>query len=346
IRERSHRTQRVPAVEAREGLDLDVVAEDESGQAPRPALGRQEDLPVLETALESVVGLDHMTHGDLHGDGWRSGPLRVRRRRSPAPDLFEMVSGGGYPAAVAARFLGARESVNFLYAAHTSLASPSITSRPSCTHSTREHMDWIVASEWLTRKTVPAASRTSSIFAFDFARNAASPVARASSIMRMSGMAEAEMENRSRAPIPDEEDFIGRLTKSPISAKSTISWNFPLTSSFDRPSASAPIMTLRSPVRSFISTAVTPSSAGLPATWTVPATGGMRPAMARSRVDFPEPLMPMMPMASPWRAAKLIPRTALTSRTGGCLAPRRSRRPSTPQSFVGPCPTFFAPKTR
>src|SRR5690625_6859401 len=50
----------------------------------------------------------------------------------------------------------------------------------------------------------------------------------------------------------------------------------------------SPIMMLRSPVRSFMSTAFTPSNAGLLATWMVPEAGGISPAMARSKVDFPD----------------------------------------------------------
>src|SRR5690625_679836 len=105
-------------------------------------------------------------------------------------------------------------------------------------------------------------------------------------------------------------------------------------------------MMLRSPVRSFMSTAFTPSSAGLLATWTVPEAGGIKPAIARSNVDFPDPFAPMMPMDSPCRAAKEMPRTALTSRTAGARPPRRSSRSSGPCLRPGPYPTFFAPKTR
>src|SRR5699024_788673 len=137
---------------------------------------------------------------DLEGAPRRSaGPLRrVGPRAGP------VLASGCYFFAAGFFFLGAREAVNLLYPAHTSSSPPSITGFPSCTPRTPEHMLLIVFSEWLTRNTVPAASRTSSIFAFDFARNAASPVARASSIMRMSGTAEAEIAKRSRAPIPEE----------------------------------------------------------------------------------------------------------------------------------------------
>jgi hypothetical protein len=113
--------------------------------------------------------------------------------------------------------------------------------------------------------------------------------------MRMSGTAEAEIAKRRRAPIPDEYDFIGRFTKSPISAKSTMSSNRSLTCFRLRPRASAPIMMFRAPERFFMSTAFTPSRAGFPATWTVPEAGGMRPAIARRSVDLPEPFTPMMP---------------------------------------------------
>ncbi|RPK56660.1 hypothetical protein EES42_40135 [Streptomyces sp. ADI95-17] len=83
------------------------------------------------------------------------------------------------------------------------------------------------------------------------------------------------------------------------------------------PIARPPSTTLRSPVRSLISAAFTPSSEGWPWVCTRPFVAGSRPAMALSRVDLPEPLEPIRPMASPLYAAKLTPFTACTSRTPG-----------------------------
>lgn len=57
--------------------------------------------------------------------------------------------------------------------------------------------------------------------------NAASPVARASSIIRTSWSLAAAMEKRSRAPMPDEYVRMGREMKSFLSLmpeKSTMSW--------------------------------------------------------------------------------------------------------------------------
>ncbi len=87
------------------------------------------------------------------------------------------------------------------------------------------------------------------------------------------------------------------------------------------PIASPPSTTLRSPVRSLISAAFTPSSDGWPWVCTLPRVGGSSPATALSRVDLPEPLEPIRPIASPLYAAKLTPFTACTLRAPG--APRR-----------------------
>src|SRR5699024_4166043 len=76
--------------------------------------------------------------------------------------------------------------------------------------------------------------------------------------------------------------------------------------------ASAPSFTFSAPVRSGRSAALTPSSIGFAEVSTVPEVGASRPASTRSRVDFPEPLRPMIPMNSPDRAVKEIPRTAAT----------------------------------
>jgi hypothetical protein len=64
--------------------------------------------------------------------------------------------------------------------------------------------------------------------------------------------------------------------------------------------ARQPSTTFRSPVRSSSSAALTPSRAACPLVYTQPRSGGSRPAMACSRVDLPDPFLPMIPMASPW----------------------------------------------
>jgi hypothetical protein len=58
-------------------------------------------------------------------------------------------------------------------------------------------------------------------------------------------------------------------------------------------------MMLRSPVSRGSIAALTPSSSGSAEVKTLPEDGGSSPATARSRVDFPEPLVPRMPIDSP-----------------------------------------------
>ena len=71
---------------------------------------------------------------------------------------------------------------------------------------------------WVT-STIALASRTSSSTrAFDFSRNAASPVASTSSSSRMSGSTEVAIANPSRARIPAEYVLIGASMNCPISA--------------------------------------------------------------------------------------------------------------------------------
>ena len=70
--------------------------------------------------------------------------------------------------------------------------------------------------------------------------------------------------NFSRAAIPDEYVDIGRSMKSPMPENSTISSYRCWTSAGDMPIARQPSTTFRSPVRSFIIAALTPSSAGCP----------------------------------------------------------------------------------
>ena len=57
---------------------------------------------------------------------------------------------------------------------------------------------------WLTRKTVPASSRSSMIRSLLRRWNLASPVDSASSMSSTSWLLAAAMENRSRAPMPEE----------------------------------------------------------------------------------------------------------------------------------------------
>ncbi len=67
--------------------------------------------------------------------------------------------------------------------------------------------------------------------------------------------------------MPEEYVRIGRVMKSPLSLipeKSTISWYRSLIWARDMPIASPPRYTLRSPVRSFIRAALTPSREGWP----------------------------------------------------------------------------------
>src|SRR5690606_29917224 len=73
----------------------------------------------------------------------------------------------------------------------------------------------------------------------------------------------------------------------------------------------------------------------------------MSPAAARSRLDFPEPLVPTMPMASPWWATKETPRTAWTSEVCPTLPCRRHRsRLSSEARPLLTAPARLAPKTR
>ena len=61
--------------------------------------------------------------------------------------------------------------------------------------------------------------------------------------------------------------------------------------------------------------------------------------MARSRVDLPEPLLPIRPMASPSYAAKLTPLTACTSRIEGDRVLVMIRlRPATGLAAAPPAP--------
>src|SRR4051812_21906356 len=52
-----------------------------------------------------------------------------------------------------------------------------------------------------------------------------------------------------------------------------------------------------------------------------PGSTGIRPAIARSRVDLPDPLLPISPIASPRYAMKLTPLTACTSRMAADFVP-------------------------
>ena len=65
------------------------------------------------------------------------------------------------------------------------------------------------------------------------------------------------------------------------------------------PMARQPNMMFRSPERSLRRAAFTPSRVGWPFVYSVPPLVGSSPAIARSRVDLPEPLLPISPIASP-----------------------------------------------
>ena len=85
---------------------------------------------------------------------------------------------------------------------------------------------------------------------------------------------------------------------------------------------------LRSPERSLISAALTPSRAALPSVQIAPEAVGSAPATARSSVLLPEPLWPITPIDSPWWATKEMPRTARTTSTAPtCPRSRCARRP-------------------
>src|SRR5487761_1575927 len=87
------------------------------------------------------------------------------------------------------------------------------------------------------------------------------------------------------------------------------------------PMARQPRMMFFSPVRSSSSAALTPSRAPWPSVYTPPRSAGIRPAIARSSVDLPEPFRPIRPTASPRLATKETPLIACTSRIEGrrCL---------------------------
>ena len=58
-------------------------------------------------------------------------------------------------------------------------------------------------------------------------------------------------------------------------------------------------MMFRSPERSLMIAALTPSSVGLVSEYTAPSEAGTSPAMALSNVDLPDPFEPTTPIASP-----------------------------------------------
>lgn len=60
--------------------------------------------------------------------------------------------------------------------------------------------------------------------------------------------------------------------------------------------------------------------------------------MARRMVDFPEPLLPISPIASPRYAVKDTPLTACTSRTFGALVRLTSRRSAAAGVVPPPAP--------
>ena len=115
-----------------------------------------------------------------------------------------------------------------------------------------------------TRNTVPASSRSCMIRFSLRRRNSASPVASASSIIRISWPIEAAIANLRRAAMPEEYAVIGRLMNSPRSANSTIQSRRASACSRVMPIAMQPSRMLRSPDRSRISAAFTPSREGRP----------------------------------------------------------------------------------
>jgi|HubBroStandDraft_1064217.scaffolds.fasta_scaffold25109_3 hypothetical protein len=81
---------------------------------------------------------------------------------------------------------------------------PCITIWPFSSQMTRLQLASISPRLCATRNTVPASPRSSMIFSWLLARKLASPVASASSIIRISWVLAAAMENRSRCAIPVE----------------------------------------------------------------------------------------------------------------------------------------------
>src|SRR3546814_4201604 len=92
-------------------------------------------------------------------------------------------------------------------------------------------------------------------------------------------------------------------------ANSTTSSKRSSTSRGLRPRASPPSTMLRSPDSSLIRAALTPRSEAVPSAQIRPPEVGITPAIARSRVDLPEPLWPMIPIDWPWWATNEMPLT-------------------------------------
>src|SRR5699024_1145974 len=108
------------------------------------------------------------------------------------------------------------------------------------------------------------------------------------------------MANWSREDIPEEYAFIGR--RSALSERPEISMTearFFSTSSRVIPMARHPKVMLSCPEMDFTKAALTPSMMGVEVAYMVPAEGGRWPVNIFIKVDFPEPLVPIIPTASP-----------------------------------------------
>ena len=200
--------------------------------------------------------------------------------------------------------------VHCTYSSTTSPEGPSARNSPLWIHSTRSHVSFSDPTEWLTIMTRPALSCSSRIRCSLFSLKRRSPTARASSIRRIEWAFAEAIAKRRRAPIPDEYVFIGWWMNSLSSAKSAISPTRAAASSAENPIASRPSRMLFSPESSGTSAALTPSRTGRSRAAMVPEDVGIRPLIARKRVDFPDPLWPTTPMVSPSDAVNVTPRSA------------------------------------
>src|SRR5215212_1614784 len=144
-----------------------------------------------------------------------------------------------------------------------------------------------------------------------FSRNAASPTASTSSSSTISASTVVAMAKASRAIMPVEYVRSGASMKSAMPEKSMISSSQRRMNARERP-RSEPLKRMFSRPDSSPSKPV-PSSmigASTPRVITSPSDGGMMPAITRSSVDFPAPLPPMIPNASPGSSDSETPSSA------------------------------------
>ena len=109
--------------------------------------------------------------------------------------------------------------------------------------------------------------------------------------------------------------------KSPISAKSAIAAKRSRTSLGSRPMTVAFRKTFSRPVHSTLNPEPSSRSAAtLPTFSTVPWLGVRTPAAICRRVDFPDPLRPMIPTESPGRSSRFTSQSASKSLYRRCSA--------------------------